>query len=68
MVDPSKIYILGGLVDRNRHKGICYKRATEAGVATARLPITQHMKLHTSAVSTTLQYDGGGVCRVEVFA
>lgn len=50
-LDPSKVYILGGLVDRNRHKGICYQRAQEAGVATARLPITQHMKLHTSAVS-----------------
>lgn len=50
-LDQSKVYILGGLVDRNRHKGICYQRAQEAGVATAKLPIAQHMKLHTSAVS-----------------
>jgi hypothetical protein len=52
-----QVYILGGLVDRNRHKGICYKRALDAGIATARLPITQHMKLHTSAVRRT---DTGG--------
>jgi len=51
-LDSSKVYILGGLVDRNRHKGICYKRAQEAGVATARLPISQHMKLHSSTVSS----------------
>jgi tRNA (guanine9-N1)-methyltransferase len=49
-LDSSKIYIIGGIVDRNRHKGICYKRAQEAGIATAKLPISQHVKLQTSVV------------------
>jgi tRNA (guanine9-N1)-methyltransferase len=27
-LDPAKAYIVGGIVDRNRHKGICYEKAT----------------------------------------
>ncbi|WIA17335.1 hypothetical protein OEZ85_014198 [Tetradesmus obliquus] len=54
-LDSSKVYIIGGIVDRNRHKGICYQRAQEAGIATAKLPIAQHIKLQTSAVITVNQ-------------
>lgn len=50
-LDSSKIYVIGGIVDRNKHKGICYQRAQEAGIATARLPIRKHVNLQTSAVS-----------------
>lgn len=50
-LDPSKIYVIGGIVDRNRHKGICYERAQAAGVATAKLPIGDLFKLATSSVS-----------------
>lgn len=50
-IDPQKIYIIGGLVDRNRHKMECYKRAVAAGIATAKLPIHHYVKLQTSAVS-----------------
>ena len=35
-----------------RHKGLCLKRATEAGVATARLPIQKYVKLDSRAVLT----------------
>ena len=35
---PYGTYIIGGLVDKNRHKGICYKRATGREVKTAKLP------------------------------
>jgi len=53
--DPSKVYIIGGLVDRNRHKGVCQRKAEGQGIATARLPIQDHVKLQTSAVLTVNQ-------------
>ncbi|KAL6764727.1 hypothetical protein V8C86DRAFT_3022151 [Haematococcus lacustris] len=49
-LDPSKVYVIGGLIDRNRHKGLCFNRAQDAGVATARLPIQKHVQLDSSAV------------------
>jgi hypothetical protein len=44
------VYVIGGIVDRNRHKRICLERAEKAGVAHARLPIQKHLQLSTSAV------------------
>ncbi|GAB4820864.1 hypothetical protein N2152v2_007910 [Parachlorella kessleri] len=52
-LDPAKAYIIGGLVDRNRYKGLCYQKAQEQGIATARLPIGEFMKLASSQVMTT---------------
>ncbi len=51
-VDTGKVYVIGGIVDRNRHKCICLKRAEAAGVAHARLPIQKNVTLSTSAVSS----------------
>lgn len=39
-LSPYSTYIIGGLVDRNRHKGVCYKSALDAGIKTAKLPIS----------------------------
>ena len=50
---PYSTYIIGGLVDRNRHKGICYKRAMEKGIRTARLPIGEYMQMNSRSVLTT---------------
>ena len=50
---PYSIYIIGGLVDRNRHKGICYKRAMERGIKTAKLPIGDYMQMSSRFVLAT---------------
>lgn len=50
---PYSTYIIGGIVDKNRHKGICYKRAAAAGVKTARLPIDDFMQMDSRKVLTT---------------
>lgn len=44
-LSPYSTYIIGGIIDRNRHKGICYKRATERGIKTAKLPIGEYMHM-----------------------
>ena len=48
--DPSEVYIVGGLVDRNRWKGITMKKAEEQGIRTAKLPIGTYMKMSSSQV------------------
>ncbi|KAF2717211.1 hypothetical protein K431DRAFT_201010, partial [Polychaeton citri CBS 116435] len=50
---PYSTYIIGGLVDKNREKGICHKRASEAGVRTARLPIGDFMDMQSRKVLAT---------------
>lgn len=50
---PYSTYIIGGLVDRNRHKGICYKRAMERGMKTAKLPIGDYMQMTSRFVLAT---------------
>lgn len=38
---PAAVYVIGGLVDRNRHKGAGAARAAALGVRCARLPIAE---------------------------
>ncbi|KAA8519225.1 hypothetical protein F0562_013481 [Nyssa sinensis] len=54
-LDPNKIYIVGGLVDRNRWKGITMKKAKEQGIQTAKLPIGNYLKMSSSQVLTVNQ-------------
>lgn len=51
-VDESKAYIIGGLVDHNHHKGLCFRLAVERGIAHARLPISECVKLKSRTVIT----------------
>ena len=44
-LEPDKTYVVGALVDHNRRKGLTHGLAQEAGVATARLPIAEHVQL-----------------------
>ncbi|KAF2429656.1 hypothetical protein EJ08DRAFT_650308 [Tothia fuscella] len=50
---PYSTYIIGGLVDRNRHKGICFKSANDKGIKTAKLPIGEFLQMNSRYVLTT---------------
>ncbi|KAJ4290993.1 tRNA (guanine(9)-N(1))-methyltransferase [Kalmusia sp. IMI 367209] len=50
---PNSTYIIGGLVDKNRHKGLCYKRALDRGVKTAKLPIGDFLHMNSRQVLVT---------------
>ncbi|EEQ33269.1 tRNA (guanine(9)-N(1))-methyltransferase [Microsporum canis] len=50
---PYSTYIIGGIVDKNRHKGICYQRAMEKGIKTAKLPIGDYMQMASRFVLAT---------------
>ncbi|KAF4456569.1 tRNA (guanine-N(1)-)-methyltransferase [Fusarium austroafricanum] len=52
-LEPNTSYVIGGLVDKNREKGLCYKRARERGIRTARLPIGQYMVMQSRTVLAT---------------
>ena len=52
-LSPHSTYIIGGIVDRNRHKGLCYKRACERGIKTAKLPIGEFMQMNSRQVLAT---------------
>ncbi|OKL56702.1 tRNA (guanine(9)-N1)-methyltransferase [Talaromyces atroroseus] len=50
---PYSTYIIGGLVDKNRHKGVCYQKAIEMGVKTAKLPIGEYLRMASRPVLAT---------------
>lgn len=54
-LNPNNVYIIGGLVDRNRYPGLTAQRAEDWNVKTARLPIQDHYTLSGSKVLTVNQ-------------
>ncbi|KAJ5801011.1 uncharacterized protein N7518_003079 [Penicillium psychrosexuale] len=50
---PYSTYIVGALVDKNRHKAICYKEAVAKGIKTAKLPIGQYIQMAHRPVLAT---------------
>lgn len=50
---PYSTYIVGALVDKNRHKAVCYKNAVAKGVKTAKLPIGEYISLAHRPVLAT---------------
>ena len=43
-LEDDAVYIIGGIVDRNRLKGVAMQRATELGISTAKLPLDEYLK------------------------
>ncbi|KAG7374629.1 tRNA guanine-1-methyltransferase [Nitzschia inconspicua] len=51
-LEEDKIYIIGGIVDRNRLKRATIDRAESLGIATAKLPISDHLDITATKVLT----------------
>lgn len=51
-VEPGTIYVIGGMVDRNRLPGICHERAKEMNLKTRRIPIRENIKFNARCVLT----------------
>uniref|UniRef100_A0A2M4BUN8 tRNA (guanine(9)-N(1))-methyltransferase n=1 Tax=Anopheles marajoara TaxID=58244 RepID=A0A2M4BUN8_9DIPT len=54
-LEPNGVYVIGGLVDHNQHKGHCLRLAQELGVRHARLPLTEHLVIKTRTILTINQ-------------
>jgi tRNA (guanine9-N1)-methyltransferase len=52
VLDKNCAYIIGGVVDRNRLKGITYRKATAQGVRTVKLPIKENYALSATHILT----------------
>jgi hypothetical protein len=51
-LQPEEVYVIGGIVDRNRFKGLCFERAKELGIKHGQLPISENIKLKSRKVLT----------------
>lgn len=51
-LSPDEAYIIGGIVDRNRLKGITYQKALAQGIRTAKLPIKENFALSATHILT----------------
>ncbi|XP_065200078.1 tRNA methyltransferase 10 homolog A isoform X2 [Planococcus citri] len=49
-VEEDKIYVIGGFVDHNLHKGLSLKKARADGIRHARLPLQQNIVLNSRTV------------------
>lgn len=52
-LDEGHTYIIGGIVDKNRHKKLCLNKANELGLKVARLPIGKYIEMNGRHVLAT---------------
>ncbi|KAI8926812.1 guanine-1-methyltransferase-domain-containing protein [Entophlyctis helioformis] len=51
-LEAGTVYIVGGIVDKNRHKGLCLAEAERLGVRHGRLPIGEYIDMAARKVLT----------------
>ncbi|CAM9754255.1 unnamed protein product [Ectocarpus sp. 4 AP-2014] len=58
-LEKGKVYIVGGLVDRNAHKGLCYEKAKKQEIVTGRLPLKKEdlYGAHSKVLATNHVFD-----------
>ncbi|XP_058817703.1 tRNA methyltransferase 10 homolog A [Topomyia yanbarensis] len=54
-LEKDHVYVIGGLVDHNQHKGHCHTLASEMGIKHARLPLSEHVVIKTRTILTINQ-------------
>ncbi|XP_055597911.1 tRNA methyltransferase 10 homolog A [Uranotaenia lowii] len=54
-LEKDHVYVIGGLVDHNQHKGHCHTLASEMGIRHARLPLSEHIVIKTRTILTINQ-------------
>ncbi|KAI1807453.1 guanine-1-methyltransferase-domain-containing protein [Daldinia bambusicola] len=52
-LEPNTCYVIGGIIDKNREKGLCYKIARSKNVRTAKLPIGEYMVMQSRHILAT---------------
>jgi len=50
---PNTTYIIGGIVDKNRHKMLCVNKAKELGLRVGKLPIDKYIEMNGRQVLAT---------------
>ena len=52
-IDYDTTYIIGGIIDRNRYKGLSLNKAKKLGINHGKFPIGEYLKMHCCKVLTT---------------
>ncbi|KAJ2486352.1 tRNA (guanine(9)-N(1))-methyltransferase [Coemansia sp. RSA 2050] len=54
-LDESKVYVIGGIVDKNRYPGLTLEKAERQGIGHGQLPIGRYVQMSTRRVMTVNQ-------------
>ncbi|KAJ2741111.1 tRNA methyltransferase 10 [Coemansia sp. BCRC 34301] len=54
-LDPKKVYVIGGIVDKNRYPRLTLEKAEQQGIAHAQLPIGRYVQMASRKVMTVNQ-------------
>ena len=44
-IEPGMMYVIGGIVDRNRLPGVCAERAKKLNILQKKLPLLEHVEV-----------------------